>query len=63
MYIFDVAARERLISMAATRAPREVRSHFQYGDATSDEGPPKLVTFDDPDLQRVPGRSVSAELG
>jgi hypothetical protein len=53
MSIFDVAALERLISMLPPEHREEVLSHFQYGDPTSEEAPPKLVQFDDPDLQAV----------
>lgn len=53
MYIFDVAALERLISMLPSEHRKEVLSHFQYGDPTSQDAPPKLVRFDDPDLQAV----------
>lgn len=50
MDIFDVVALERLISMLPPEHRAEVLSHFQYADPTSDEPPPKLVRFDDPDL-------------
>lgn len=53
MYIFDVAALERLISMLPPEDRDEVLSHFQYGAPGSEEAPPKLVSFDDPVLQAV----------
>jgi hypothetical protein len=51
MDIFDVVALEWLISMLPPEHRAEVLSHFQYADPTSDEPPPKLVHFDDPELQ------------
>ena len=53
MDIFDVTALERLISMLPPEDRQEVLTHFQYGDPTSEYPPPKLVRFDDPDLQAV----------
>ena len=53
MDIFDVTALEKLISMLPPEHREEVLSHFQYGDPMSEEAPPKLVHFDDPDLQAV----------
>lgn len=53
MYIFDVAALERLISMLPPEDREETLSYFQYGDPASEDAPPKLVRFDDPDLQAV----------
>lgn len=53
MYIFDVVALERLISMLPPEDRAEMLSYFQYGDPASEDGPPKLVHFDDPDLQAV----------
>ncbi|HEX8829690.1 MAG TPA: hypothetical protein VF705_00900 [Longimicrobium sp.] len=51
MDIFDVAALERLIAMLPPEHRTEVLSHFQYADPPSEAPPPKLVRFDDPDLQ------------
>ncbi len=53
MDIFDVAALERLISMLPAGERAEVLAYFQYGDPVSGEAPPKLVHFDNPDLQAV----------
>jgi len=56
MYIFDVVALERLISMLPPEDREEMLSYFQYSGAASNDGPPKLVRLDDPDLQAVLGR-------
>jgi hypothetical protein len=53
MYIFDVVALERLISMLPPEDRGEVLSYFQYGGPTTEDAPHKLVRFDDPDLQAV----------
>ncbi len=53
MYIFDPEALERLISMLPPEDRAYYLAHFQYPDGELAEPPPKLVKFDDPDLQAV----------
>jgi hypothetical protein len=53
MYIFEVAALERLISMLPPEDCDEVLSYFQYGEPGSEEAASKLVSFEDLDLQAV----------
>ena len=53
MSIFDPEALERLISMLPTEDRRYYLAYFQYPDGDMAEPPPKLVKFDDPNLQAV----------